>query len=463
MLFSDPHLPGNPIVYANQSFLSLTGYERSEVLGQSYHFLIGPETDPDARPQIAASFGAGLFDGLPEIRYYRKNGSSFWAVVFVGPVLAVDGTITQHFVSFLDVTARRHEERRLRLLLNELNHRTQNTLTTVQAIALQTLHGIADRTRSTPSRGASWRFRRRTGCSARPNWQAASLRAVLDVDPGAFRPERRPASRFSIEGDDLRLQPKLALTFALVFQELATNAAKYGALSTGETGRCGSPGMPRRTARPRSPPRWQESGGPKVGPRRTGASGRYLIEGGLAKELKGEVRLHYEPARLRLPHRHALPEHTQETRHEPPRPELRILLVEDEMIVAGMLQGMLATLGYEVAGHRLARRGGAEDHRARAHRRGGARHQSQRRDELPDRRRAGRRGIPFVFSTGYEPQSLPEAYADLMLLKKPFRRLALADALRDILPPGTSERRSPGAAAAEEDAATEDFREASTG
>ncbi len=100
MLFSDPNLPGNPIIYTNESFLLLTGYDQDEVLGQDCYFLMGPETDPNARSQIEASFSGGFYDGHAEIRYYRKDGSSFWAIVFNGPVLDARGDVTHHFISF---------------------------------------------------------------------------------------------------------------------------------------------------------------------------------------------------------------------------------------------------------------------------------------------------------------------------------------------------------------------------
>lgn len=296
MLFSDPHLPRNPIVYANQSFLSLTGYDRNEVLGQSYHFLMGPETDPDAQAQIEGSFTAGLFDGHPEVRYYRKDGSSFWAIVFIGPVLDAAGTVTQHFVSLLDVTVRRQEERRLRLLLNELNHRTQNTLATVQAIALQTLHGVAG-----PEAVEAFEDRILALSAAhrllgKTDWEGASLRAVFEVILEPFGLNNGRSGHFSIEGDDVRLPPKLALTFALVFQEMATNASKYGALSNGGSGRVhicwrAEPGPRGDMLRLL----WQESGGPEVKPPSRRGFGSHLIEGGLAKELCGKVLLDYAP------------------------------------------------------------------------------------------------------------------------------------------------------------------------
>jgi len=101
MLFSDPKLPGNPIVYANDSFLALTGYEREEVLGKTYHFLMGAETEPAARAQLDKFFESGFYEGCPEVRYYHKDGSSFWAIVFIGPVLDPDGHVAHHFLSFM--------------------------------------------------------------------------------------------------------------------------------------------------------------------------------------------------------------------------------------------------------------------------------------------------------------------------------------------------------------------------
>ena len=86
MVFSDPQLPGNPIVYANDSFLTLTGYDRQEVLGRSYHFMMGPGTDPAAPARIDAALHDS-YDAYPEVRYYRTDGSEFWAAIFISPIL----------------------------------------------------------------------------------------------------------------------------------------------------------------------------------------------------------------------------------------------------------------------------------------------------------------------------------------------------------------------------------------
>lgn len=96
-------------------------------------------------------------------------------------------------------------------------------------------------------------------------------------------------------GDDVRLQPKAALSLAMVFHELATNAAKHGALST-DAGRVSitwqvepsSEGSRMRLL-------WKESGGPPVTPPGRKGFGSRLIERGLAQELNGEVGLVYDP------------------------------------------------------------------------------------------------------------------------------------------------------------------------
>lgn len=114
MVISDPTVPGNPIIFANDSFLALTGYEREEVLGQSYHFMMGADTDPDARAQIEAASDEGFSATYPEVLYYRKDGSTFWAIIFIGPVFDENHAVVQHFASFLDVTRRKQSERRFR-------------------------------------------------------------------------------------------------------------------------------------------------------------------------------------------------------------------------------------------------------------------------------------------------------------------------------------------------------------
>src|ERR1700686_4305465 len=99
MLFTDAKEPGNPIIFANNAFLDLTGYAREEVLGQSFNFLMARGTDPDSLARIEAAF-AGNAVGGSEISYRRKDGSFFWSAILISPVRNESDDIVQHFASF---------------------------------------------------------------------------------------------------------------------------------------------------------------------------------------------------------------------------------------------------------------------------------------------------------------------------------------------------------------------------
>jgi PAS domain-containing protein len=96
-----------------------------------------------AAAKVAAAF-AGDHEARLEICDRRKDGSTFWAAIFINPVLDETGEVVQHFASLVDLTEHKRKEEHPRFLLDELNHRTQNTLATVQAIASQTLRGATD-------------------------------------------------------------------------------------------------------------------------------------------------------------------------------------------------------------------------------------------------------------------------------------------------------------------------------
>ena len=101
MVFTDAKEQGHPIIFANDAFLSLTGYDLKEVLGHSFNFLMARGADPKALAQVEATFEGGA-DGGSEIRYRRKDGSVFWAALFISPVRDESGEVVQHFASFVD-------------------------------------------------------------------------------------------------------------------------------------------------------------------------------------------------------------------------------------------------------------------------------------------------------------------------------------------------------------------------
>jgi PAS domain S-box-containing protein len=296
MVFTDAKEPGNPIIFANDSLLALTGYGREELLGQSFNLLVEGAAAPETRAQVEVVFGDSA-DSDAEICCRRKDGSTFWAGIFGNPVRDKTGEVVQHFASLVDISKHKQAAERLRFLLDELNHRTQNTLATVQAIALQTLRGHADKEVVDAFEGRILALSKAHSLLGRETWTAVNLRDLLDQILLPFGLKNRGVARFSVEGVVVRLQPKTALTLAMVFHELATNAAKHGALSESTAGKIGISWLIEPTPQgERMRLRWQESGGPPVTPPSRKGFGSRLIEGGLAQELDGEVRLAYEPA-----------------------------------------------------------------------------------------------------------------------------------------------------------------------
>ncbi len=109
MALTDPNLAGNPIVFANEAFLKLSGYRLDEVLGQQPHFMNGPGTDTKDSARFAEALGSGQ-DDIIETVQYRKNGSRFVATVLISAFKDDHGHTLNHFMSWLDVTRRVNAE-----------------------------------------------------------------------------------------------------------------------------------------------------------------------------------------------------------------------------------------------------------------------------------------------------------------------------------------------------------------
>ena len=109
MLFTNAKDPNHPIIFANDSLLALSGFARNELLGQNFNFLMGPGATAETMAQVETAFRlspqidhASAVD--PEIRCRRKDGSNYWASLFISPVYDEDRIIVQYFASLIDVT-----------------------------------------------------------------------------------------------------------------------------------------------------------------------------------------------------------------------------------------------------------------------------------------------------------------------------------------------------------------------
>jgi PAS domain S-box-containing protein len=192
-----------------------------------------------------------------------------------------------------DVTERRKAEERQRLLVNELNHRVKNTLALVQGLALQSFKDGRD---PAEARGA---FQERLAALSaahdlltRENWEGATLNQLAEQAVGHHNAQEE---RIRIEGPDLTLSPKAAVSLVMALHELGTNAAKYGALSA-PAGRVTIGWAVEEDERLRL--EWREQGGPAVEPPATRGFGFRMIERALASDLAGAARIDFEPQGL---------------------------------------------------------------------------------------------------------------------------------------------------------------------
>jgi two-component system CheB/CheR fusion protein len=232
-----------------------------------------------------------------ERRVTRDDGKVHFimrVLPYRGPDSTVDGTL----VTFLDVTSIVEAENQQRLLVDELNHRVKNMLTVVVSLASQTLKGSD--TLETFGAAFMGRIQALTASYtllSQGNWVDVSLREVLMGEIKPFL--ARGGANFIIDGPPVRLAPQGALTFGMAVHELATNAAKYGALSTPD-------GIVRVTWRfdqTATPPKfvltWAEENGPEItGPSKRGF-GMTLIERGFAHELSGEASIAFSTGGIR--------------------------------------------------------------------------------------------------------------------------------------------------------------------
>ncbi|MWV38582.1 bacterio-opsin activator domain-containing protein [Natrialba sp. INN-245] len=120
-VISDPDRADNPLIYVNETFERITGYDFDEIVGQNCRFLQGEETDEDAIDELRA----GIEERRPvtvELKNYRADGTEFWNEVTVAPLRNDRGELT-HFVGFQnDVTARKKAEIELERRTEELEY-----------------------------------------------------------------------------------------------------------------------------------------------------------------------------------------------------------------------------------------------------------------------------------------------------------------------------------------------------
>jgi two-component sensor histidine kinase len=215
-------------------------------------------------------------------------------LVTSGTVMREGGRPVRMLGATLDITERKKADAQRDLLVAELSHRVKNTLATVLSIAQLSFSRNAPLEKVWASFNDRIRALARThGRLAAESWAGVPIEAILRDELAPYHDEA--ASNVRLGGPSLRLSPRTAVVLGMACHELATNAAKYGALS----GREGKVDVSWKADSRSCRLEWVESGGPPVKRPATSGFGRLLLEKAVAVDLKGEVQLDFAPEGLR--------------------------------------------------------------------------------------------------------------------------------------------------------------------
>jgi PAS domain S-box-containing protein len=132
---SDATQPDNPIIYANDGFMKLTGYSMDRAMGENCRFLQGERTSEETRTEIREAVDAEEFIRT-RILNYRANGTPFWNRLTISPVTGEDDEEVTHYVGIQeDVTAEERRDRLIEVLNRVLRHNIRNGMTVIQGYA----------------------------------------------------------------------------------------------------------------------------------------------------------------------------------------------------------------------------------------------------------------------------------------------------------------------------------------
>jgi len=410
--------------YASRGIESLRGVSVEAVLADP--MLLRGQVLPQHLPAIEAAeaeTSANLTPFEYEFEVRLPSGEVRWLHLSSAPRRLPDGRIAWDGVQ-LDITERKRAEERQQLLAREVDHRAKNLLAVVQSILHLSRADDIDSFVATV-KGRVMALARAHSLLSNNRWQGADLRRLIEEE---LAPYRTGSGRIAIDGPAVTLGPAASQSLALALHELATNAAKHGALvrPTGRlivTWEVNTDGLTLT---------WQESGGPRVaGPPEQRRFGSSVIVGSVEYQLDGRVTLEWRPEGLRailLVPRAQLGRSTEtceapvtsKSLETPTLAGRRILVVEDDVLIAMDTAAALEAAGCTVIGPastiaRALRLADNERIDAAVIDRNLAGHSSD-----PVARMLGARAVPFVVATGYADAGLPPELADAPTLPKPF-------------------------------------------
>ena len=258
------------------------GYMAEEIIGKNIKVLIPSEYQDEEKTIIERIRRGQRIEHYETIRQ-RKHGSLINVSLTVSPVKNAQGKVIGASKIVRDITEHKRSEAQISILACEAEHRTKNILATVQATVHLTQSETSDGLKSAIE-GRIQALANVHALFVESRWAGAHLSNLVTQELSPYCQDVETRAR--IEGPDLLLEPYAAQTIAVTLHELATNAAKYGALSVPD-GRVhvtwsGAEKGPLTL-------RWTETGGPIVtSPTRKGFGTR-VMERMIRDQLKGKM------------------------------------------------------------------------------------------------------------------------------------------------------------------------------
>nr|WP_166175115.1 PAS domain S-box protein [Altererythrobacter segetis] len=279
--------PNGHIFWFNKRWYEFTGLTDEETMDQRRRKVV----HPDYRKRVVATYLAAIAAGEDYEDTFPmrgKDGEYCWFLSRAKPIRNGTGEIVRWFGTNTDITQQREQAEQIRLLLMEVNHRSKNMLTTIQALARRSAPG---------EEGFLARFEDRVQSLAinqdilvGREWREVPIDELVQLQLAFIHDA---PGEFVVGGPPISLAPRAAEVIGMAMHELATNSLKYGALST-EDGSVDI-GWSHRPDGAGLMLWWRESGGPAVVRPQHSGFGTTLIRDVPQHNLGAEVTLHFHP------------------------------------------------------------------------------------------------------------------------------------------------------------------------
>jgi len=364
-----------------------------------------------------------------ELRVLRANGEERWCRVVGAATLNEKNDLVRLSGVTTDITERKDAESKQNLLAQEVDHRAKNALAVVQAIVRLARRDDVDEFVSAVQ-GRIRALAQTHELLSRSRWKGADiLRLVLDE----MAPYQGAGQRVTAIGPTVTVSPADAQTFAIALHELATNAAKYGSLST-ETGRVD---VSWSCCEDTLKLTWKETGGPRVTPPHSKGFGTKVIHASFSASRRSEVEFDWKPEGLCCSLKMHLGADEAAAQSLPPAADKnskarRLLLVEDEPLVGILTQNILVEMGFVVTD--ACRTLPEAMAMARSGRFDGAVLDMNLNGTpvYPLAELLTAEGVPFVFVTGYSSDAVDKRFRAVPVVQKPIDENALAEVLTSL-------------------------------